>query len=42
MSFRVPEAARVTIGVMRSDASAGNNGAFDVESQHFYRPKGDM
>jgi hypothetical protein len=32
MSFHVPELTRVTKGPMGSDASYGNNGAFDLES----------
>jgi hypothetical protein len=32
MSFHVAELARVTSGPMRSDATFGNNGAFDLES----------
>lgn len=32
MSFHVPELARVTGGQMGTDASYGNNGAFDLES----------
>ena len=31
-SFHVPELARVTAGVLGSDASCGNNGMFDLES----------
>lgn len=29
MSFRVPESKRITRGVLRSDPSIGNNGAFE-------------
>lgn len=32
MSFHVPETARITTGMMWTDASDGNNGAFDLES----------
>lgn len=32
MSFHVPELARVRFGPMGSDATYGNNGAFDIES----------
>lgn len=32
MSIHVPELSRVTHGVMGTDVSYGNNGAFDIES----------
>ncbi len=37
MTFRVPEKYRITTGRAASDASYGNNGAFDVRLRHGQR-----